>query len=513
MSDWTSGYVADIEYTYGYYSELNPLRVKLAFINAGLVAPQIGTACELGFGQGLSTNLHATASIVKWSGTDFNPSQAGFAQELARISETGAQLYDEAFESYCERHDLPDFDYIGLHGIWSWISDENRSKIVEFIRRKLKVGGVLYISYNTQPGWASMVPMRDLLTEHAEVMGSEGVGIVNRIDEAMKFVDQLFEVNPSYARANTHVVERMKQIKKQNRHYLAHEYFNRDWMPMAFSKMADWLKPAKVEWACSANFIEAVDDANLTKEQQKFLNLIPDRMFRETVRDYCVNQSFRKDYWVKGPRKLNVLERSEAMNELRFILIKPRADISLKMKTSLGEASLQEEVYVPILDAMDDFTPRNLKQLEKDINSKNVGISAQQLVQAILILSGLDLIAQVQDPEISKNQKSKTQKINLYLMKKARFNNEINYLCSPVTGGGIPVPRFNQLFLLAHINGKNEVQEQVQYVWNILLSQGQRLNKDGKALENEVDNINELKKMANAFKQKQLPILKALMIA
>lgn len=56
MTDWTSGYVADIGYTYGYYLELNPQRVKLAFLNAGLVAPEFGTACELGFGQGLQTH-------------------------------------------------------------------------------------------------------------------------------------------------------------------------------------------------------------------------------------------------------------------------------------------------------------------------------------------------------------------------------------------------------------------------------------------------------------------------
>lgn len=50
MDDWTAGYVADIGYTYGYYPELNPLRVQLAFLNAGLAFPQSGTACELGFG-------------------------------------------------------------------------------------------------------------------------------------------------------------------------------------------------------------------------------------------------------------------------------------------------------------------------------------------------------------------------------------------------------------------------------------------------------------------------------
>ena len=35
MSDWTAGYTADIDYTFGYYSELNSLRARLAFLNAG----------------------------------------------------------------------------------------------------------------------------------------------------------------------------------------------------------------------------------------------------------------------------------------------------------------------------------------------------------------------------------------------------------------------------------------------------------------------------------------------
>ncbi len=66
MSDWTAGYVADIGYTFGYYPELNPQRIKLLFLNAGLVAPAFGTACELGFGQGLSANVHAAASVTSW---------------------------------------------------------------------------------------------------------------------------------------------------------------------------------------------------------------------------------------------------------------------------------------------------------------------------------------------------------------------------------------------------------------------------------------------------------------
>ena len=125
MQDWTAGYVAEIGYTHGYYHELNPLRARLAFANAGVVFPEISTACELGFGQGLSVNMHAAGSAVQWHGTDFNPAQAAFARDLAAASGAAAHLRDDAFAEFANRADLPDFDYIGLHGIWSWINDQN----------------------------------------------------------------------------------------------------------------------------------------------------------------------------------------------------------------------------------------------------------------------------------------------------------------------------------------------------------------------------------------------------
>ena len=380
MTDWTYGYVADIGYTFGYYTELNPLRMRLAFLNAGLATPQVGAACELGFGQGMSANIHAASSTVQWWGTDFNPAQASFAQELAAVSRAEARLYDQAFAEFCKRGDLPDFDYIGLHGIWSWISDENRAVIVDFIARKLKVGGALYISYNTMPGWAAFAPMRNLMTEHAEVMAAPGRGIVSRIDAAIDFAEKLLATNPNYARANPLAAERIKKIKDQNRHYLAHEYFNRDWDPMPFADMARWLEPAKVNYACSAHYLDHVDAVNLSADQQAFLKDIPDPMFRETARDFMVNQQFRRDYWVKGPRRLSALTQSESLRREKFILVTPRADVSLKVSGSLGEATLQEPVYGPVLDALADHRAKTLAQVEQAVQAKSINFA--QLLQA-----------------------------------------------------------------------------------------------------------------------------------
>ncbi|MES2207139.1 MAG: class I SAM-dependent methyltransferase [Pseudomonadota bacterium] len=510
-TDWTAGYVADIGYTYGYYTQLNPLLIKLAFLNAGLTFPNVGTACELGFGQGVSTNIHAAASVTSWYGTDFNPSQASFAQELATTSGADVHLFDQSFAEFCTRPDLPDFDFIGLHGIWSWISDDNRAVIIDFLRRKLKVGGVLYISYNTLPGWSTFAPMRHLLTQHAQIIGAEGHGIVNRINGALDFADKLLEAKPRFGLQNPQIEKRLEQLRSHNRHYLAHEYFNRDWLPMHFATMAEWLEPAKLTYACSANYTDHLDVINFTPEQNSLLNDISDPILKETVRDFIVNQQFRKDYWIKGARKLSNLERTEALQEQRIILITPRDTIALQISLGGGKADLNESIYSPILDILADHTPRSISQLTDAIQGHNIGSS--QLLQSLMILIGKGDVTLMQDEEASSKARAHTDKLNRFLINRARSNNEITTLASPLTAGGIPINRFEQLFLLARIKGQHEPEAWAQFAWNTLSSQGQKLIVNEKTLESAEENLTLLKQYAQNFNTKKLPTLIALQIA
>lgn len=510
MSDWSAGYVADIGYTFGYYDELNPLRVKLAFLNNGLVCPEFGTACELGFGQGMSTNIHCAASVTQWYGTDFNPAQAGFAHNLALSAGTNAKLYDEAFAEFAQRDDLPDFDYICLHGIWSWISDDNRAVIVEFIRRRLKVGGILYISYNTLPGWATFAPIRKLMTEHAEIIGSEGRGIVSRIDGAIEFADKLLATNPLFSRANPLVGERIEQLKENNRHYLAHEYFNRDWDPMHFGTMAEWLEPAKLQYACSARYLDHLGGMNLTDEQIQFLEEIPDPMFRESVRDFMVNQNFRMDYWVKGLRQLNPLEKSEALRQLEVVLVRTRSNITFKATGALGESTMNTDVYDPILDILADLQPKSLGQIETAVRDNNISLA--QILEVVMVLAGTGQLCAVQESSVINKARKHTDSLNTRLINLARGSDEISCLASPVTGSGIPVGRFQQLFLLALGDGKKLPADWAQFAWEILALLGQKIVKEGNTLDSAEDNLAELTAEATSFAENQLPVLKALHI-
>lgn len=508
MNAWTEGYVADINYTHGYYNELDPARVSMAFTNAGLETPKTGVACELGFGHGLSTNIHAAATVTEWHGTDFNPAQTAFARELAEVSGNGAQLFDQAFAEFCKRDDLPEFDFICLHGIWSWISHDNQAVIVDFVRRKLKVGGVLYISYNCLPGWAPMVPVRDLLTQYADSMTAPGIGLPQRIDSALDFADKLLETNASYFAAYPRVGERLKSLRSQHRNYLVHEYFNRNWEPTNFTSMAKLLGEAKLTFACSAHYPDHIAAVNLTPQQTEILAGIQDPIFQQSVRDIMVNQNFRRDYWVKGARHITPLQRVEAMRRPRVVLITPPKNIEMKLAGSLIEGSLSEEVYAPLIAILADFKPHTIGELELALHDKQ--LSLQQIFEAALILIGKGNLMLAQEPDDIAFATEHSQRLNLALFEHARGSEDIKYVASPVTGAGLQAPRLTQLFLLAHTQGKRGVAALSDFVWGLLASQGQRMVREGKTLETTEENTAEVRKLAEKFDNDYLPMYRAL---
>lgn len=511
MSDWTDGYITDVEYTYGYYIELNPRRVTLPFLYAGLAPPPIATACELGYGQGITINIHAAAAGVRWYGTDFNPMHAAFARSMAETSRSGAHLFDQSFIEFCSRTDLPDFDFIGLHGIYSWISDENQRVIVDFVRRKLKVGGVLYLSYNAVPGFAASAPLQHLLAQHGATMMGRGHGSLARIDAAIEFTDRFFALNPAILNANPSIAERLRLIKSQNRQYVAHEYLNEHWRPLPFSDVAQQLAPAKLSFACSANYLDHLDVLHLTPEQRRFILEVPDPVFRQLVRDFMLNQQFRRDYWVKGARRLSPPEQAAAIRQQKIMLAATRSEMVFQVTGVLGKRDMATSIYEPILDALGDDRVRTIGEIEQALGGS---MRLPMLFEAIMVLASKADIVPVQDEDIQAQVKAQTDQLNLFFFEQARHSGNLTALASPVTGGGgVNAGRFNQLFLLALRSGPKTADELARFAWDILEAQGQRVAKDNKALETPEENLSELQLQAGEFLEKRLPLLHRLQIA
>ena len=519
MSEWEAGSIDGIAYTYGYCDELDPLRLRLPLLQSGIAPPTLRTACELGFGHGVSVNIHAAGSTTRWFGTDFNPSHASFARQLTQCAGSQASLFAESFAEFCRRDELPKFDFIGMHGIWSWISDENRALIADFIRRKLNDGGVVYMSYNTQPGWATMLPVRELMNCHFQVSArlNEHGGVPaetqvqTHIAAALDFVKSVVTTQPGYAVVNPQLAERVDALFKENTHYLAHEYFNRDWQPMTFSQVTSSLAASGLTYGCSADYRDHVDEINLNPAQRALLAGVPDTALRETVRDFCINRSMRRDYWVKGSQTLGEDAQQTALRAHRVMLALPRASVLLKIRGALGEATLPESSYGPILDALASHQPARLVDIENSVRGR--GITLPFIVKAVTLLVGAGVLLNVQEEAHIELARPSSDRLNAAICEQALQHGDVQFLVSPVSGSGVLIPRVPQLFLLArrrHLREPAQWAEFAEAALHTSLTPAHAM--EGVAVS-PLNTRDDLIAKANRFAEIHLPILQALGIA
>lgn len=508
---WNEGYFTDEGYTYSYSREINPVFLRYCLLLRGFATLESndGVHCELGFGQGVSINIHATANPGSFVGTDFHPGMAAHAIDLATAANNGARLYDDSFEQLLARNDLPQFDSISLHGIWTWVSRDNQKLIVEFARRHLKPGGMLYVSYNCFPGWSPSAPLRNLFSLHDRFANASSRSD-QRIDAALQFSEALLAANPKYAAAAPSLGARLQSIKGQDRHYVAHEYFNRDWNCMYFADMVDALAPAKLDYATTAVPLDSVDPLNLSTEGMDFLETIEHPIMREQARDYFVNQHFRRDLYVRGATRLSAAERRARMLHSRFALLQSWETVAGSVTGPAGEATLQAEIYGPVLDALaaQNYVAKSMRQLLSE-----TAMAYDDLEQALAVLIGMGAVAPCQSEAAESQVSGRCAALNLQLCKRSLYGANIQTLASPVTGGGVTVSRFQQLFLISIKQGKQQPAEWAQLAWGVISEQGEVLIDNGQPLLTAEANIAALTAQAQVFAEQTLPVLKALKIA
>ena len=513
--EWTSGYRADIDYTYGYYRDLAPGLIDFALLFAGFEPPRRGEGVrylELGYGQGVSLNIHAAACPGEFWGADFNPVHAAHSLELARVSGANAHFTDESFAEMLERDDIPPMDYVALHGIWSWVSDENRKVIVETFRKRLRVGGAAYNSYNTFPGWAASMPLRHIMSIHSEAAGTDIQGMNSRIDGAIAFGKKLEEVGARYFQQNPQAKNRLNAIGGQNRNYLAHEYFNEIWTPMYFSELQDWLGEAKLSYACPAALIDHMEALTLTQPQRELLSSLPPGVLRETVRDYLQNQQFRKDLYTRGAPRLTPLERLERLREQRVVIISQEVKAPERVETALGKMTLRKEIYEPLVEALaaGDGSPKTIAEIGDA--PKVAALPPGTLLEGLGVLVGVNWVHPAQSDEAIAAAAPRCARLNAHLIERARISGDVTTLASPVTGGGVSAGRFEMMFAGARAAGEKRPADWAKSAWQTLVRQKQQIVKNGEVLKTAEANLEELTKHARTFADGRLKLLQRLKV-
>jgi SAM-dependent methyltransferase len=365
---WGSGYVTDIEYSDGFYAEQVPARMALATTLAGFETPALEghfTYCELGCGRGhTSLVLAAVNPDAEVHAIDFNPAHIAHARSQARLAGLSNITFHEcSFEELTGPRGgtLPMFDVVTMHGVWTWIAPGLQSAILAFLNARLNPGGLVYVSYNALPAWFQGMPLQRLLKEFASATPERSDLAAGR---AVEHVERLAKANviPEQFR---HAAKRFKDADKMLP-YLAHEYLNEYWQPAYFADVARDLAGAKLNFAASSELLKNFYNLVLTEQQRALIMEVPSPEVRETLKDFCTDNWFRQDIFLRGARRMSEQRRAQLLGSQTLTLMRPAPEAFEISKPDGTRWRPDAAVYNPVLKALKErpYTVAELLALE-----------------------------------------------------------------------------------------------------------------------------------------------------
>ena len=289
-------YVTDVTYLRNFVDDLAPPRLRLAAALNGFSPPpaEAFAYCELGCGNGDTLNTLAAAHPqAVFVGVDVNPEHVAFATALAsRGGLDNLRFLADDFEGLDARAELPDFDFIGAHGVMSWVGPAKRRALVAFAARKLKPGGLLAVSYNALPGWAAIEPLRRLMLDSAS--GVAGTSL-DRARHGLAAAQLLCDAGAEYFTSNPAARKMLETATKAGLPYVVHEYFHAHWYPMYFVDVEREMTAAGLRFpsARCRPTLQLPGRGLPSEAVAKVVAGIDDRiLLPESLRDYATNQVF-----------------------------------------------------------------------------------------------------------------------------------------------------------------------------------------------------------------------------
>lgn len=347
------GNLSGVSYTWGLYHELNPVYLNYVCALTGYEAPLLEggfTYCELGCGNGVTLNALAAAHPQgKFVGIDLDPDHINNATEIAGEAGLDNTSFLAADIMDMSGHDLPEFDFIVMHGLYAWIDPDTREAVHKFVVERLKDGGVVYVSYNALPGWAALAPLRDAVLSHTMNMDQEPR---IKAQSGLDYLTFLKSNNAAFFADNPPAAAFVDEIKNHDIAYVVHEFFAAEVKPFHFHQVAAAMRSLGLNFAGSTalnlNFI----DIAVPAEFHEFLREAATRNEFESRGDFIRNQRFRKDVFVKGRASMSEDDRTAALASIPFGLTCTPENFQRSVRFGEVELNYAADVFDGLIAAM-----------------------------------------------------------------------------------------------------------------------------------------------------------------
>ena len=281
----------------------------------GLSPAPASNARILEIGSSYGGNLISQALFypqATFTGIEIAPTQVSVGKTY--IDQLGITNLDLLEGDVNESHDhLGTYDYIIAHGFYSWVDEETKDNFLCLCKEHLAENGILYMSYNTYPGWHKMDSVRALLEfankdidtlNHREKV-RHGKTVASKLGALMLEYDTVKNQQASF-------LQSLRQTLQKQDCYVGHDHLEPVNTPVYFHQCMDHMAEHGFTYLCDCDLnlsFPTVYDETLRTQLQV---LAPhDPLAREQYIDFMLNTAFRKSLFThKGATPKPITETS-----------------------------------------------------------------------------------------------------------------------------------------------------------------------------------------------------------
>ena len=302
---------------------------------------------------------------ARFTGVDLSPRQV--AEGQATIDALGLKNIELREQNILDLGpELGEFDFILAHGVYSWVPDAVREKMMCFCGESLAPNGLAYISYNTHPGWHMRAMARHMMMYRARGVAGTGDQVRAARTFMRKLAHLLAKHDSPYPRC---LRTECEQIVRHDEYYLAHEYLEETNEPTYFYQLVDRARSHGLRYLTDAQYWTTAT-ARPAELFRAFGFADDDWLHREQIHDFITGRALRNSLFCREGTSCSRTPRARAFTALRITSMVrpvqmdavPGAEPKEDFENLRGELvlSTNDTVIRTVLRILNDVRPRSI---------------------------------------------------------------------------------------------------------------------------------------------------------
>lgn len=275
-----------------FFVQTSPDRLATQATLFGMTPAAVETCSVLELGCGDGFNLISQAFLLpdaRFVGIDLG--REHIAEANAEAAALGLKNVEFAQMDVMEmsESDFGKFDFIIAHGLFSWVPDIVREKVLALFKELLNENGVGYISYSAGPGAHAREAARHAMRFHTSEMDDP----MEKSSEALSFLSFLSENAPELTIYKAALMSEVQRHQSHSTSDIFHDDLSDINRTFYFHEFAKLLEEAGLQYLAEAE-LHAMGTHGLSKDAAEFVEATESIIDREQYLDLFRNREFRQ---------------------------------------------------------------------------------------------------------------------------------------------------------------------------------------------------------------------------